>query len=130
MLHELSVRASKEDKKEVIVGLELEDKWGEVEVTESIVACAFKHIIIRCNDAGRSVMKSDDYKNKKLTDEDVKKTVLAKFKAMTTLQKYEFRTKGQAMSKVEKVNKGMADLSEEELANVIAKAQELQKKGK
>ena len=120
MLHELSVRRDKNDKKEVVVGLKLADSWGKVEVTESIIACAFKHIIIRSNDAGRGVMKGDDYRDGKKTDEDVKSAVLAKFKAMSELQKYEFRTKGQAMSKEEKAIKTLDALTDEELEHVMA----------
>ena len=125
--HSLSIRESKDSKKEVVVELNLPDTHADAKVTESLIACAFRHIIIRANDAGRSVMKSTDYKEKRLNDDDVKRKVLAKFNDLLTNQKYEFRTKGQAMSKPEKINKDMADLSPEELAGIIAKAQELQK---
>lgn len=123
MQHDLSIRKNKDDKVEVIVSLELADKWDEVEVNESIVACAFKHIIIRANDAGRSVMKGEDYRDGKKNDDDVKKAVLSKFEKMLTLQKYEFRTKGQALSKVEKNEKTMKSMSDEELLESEARLQ-------
>ena len=127
MKHSLSIRESKDSKKEVVVELTLPDKFDDAKVTESLVTCGFRHIIIRANDAGRSVMKSADYKEKRLTDDDVKRKTLAKFNDLLTNQRYEFRTKGQALSKPEKINKDMADLSPEELAGIIAKAQKLQK---
>ena len=130
MLHSLSIRESKDAKKEVVVELNLPDKYSDAKVTESLIACGFRHIIIRANDAGRSVMKSTDYKEKRLNDDDVKRKTLEKFNDLLTNQKYQFRTKGQAMTKTEKINKGMADLTDQELADVIANAQELQKQAK
>jgi hypothetical protein len=127
MQHSLSIRESKDSKKEVVVELNLPDKYSDAKVTESLVACAFRFIIIRATDTGRGVMKSADYKEKRLGDDDVKRKCLEKFNDMLTNQRYEFRTKGQALSKPEKINKDMADLSPEELAGIIAKAQELQK---
>lgn len=131
MLHSLSIRESKGDKKEVVVELNLPDKFDQAKVTESLITCAFRHIIIRANDAGRSVMKSADYKEKRLGDDDVKKKVLAKFNDLLTNQRYEFRTKGQALTDVEKASKSMAKMSVDELENMQAELDKLKqaKKG-
>ena len=48
MIHELAVRANKADKKEVKVQLNLPDSFDKAKVTESLVACAFRHIILLC----------------------------------------------------------------------------------
>jgi hypothetical protein len=131
MKHSLSIRESKDSKKEVVVELNLPDTFDKAKVTESLVACAFRHIIIRANDAGRSVMKSADYREKRLTDDDVKRKTLEKFNDLLTNQKYQFRTKGQAMTKEEKAIKSMTDMSTAELENMQVELDKLKqaKKG-
>ena len=126
MKHDIAIRASKTDKKEVVVSLNMPDKFEDAKLTESLVTCAYRHAIIRANDHGRNLMKSDDYKSKKIDDEHVKRETLKKFNSMLNDQKYVFRTKGQQMSKVEKTEKQMSTMSTDELEQLIAKAQELQ----
>ena len=128
MQHEMVVRANAKSKHEVVVQLNLPDTFDKAEITESLVTCAFRHIIIRANDAGRTLMASDDYKSKKVTDADVSKKVQDKFNEMLNNQRYIFRTKGQQMSKVEKTTKNMTGMTDEELQEIIDNAEKMKKK--
>lgn len=114
MLHEIVIRQTG-SKKELGVELQIPDKFADVARDESNAACAIKFRIVRATDKGRVMINSTDYKEGRVKDEDIIIVVKNQFKAKYS---YDFRTRGQAMTKVEKASKSMADMSIDELENM------------